>query len=195
MGGKIEGKTQKGNITQKKWMIGNINSLSKVDRIKKIKKQTTEKVRDQQTCKKDLSQNRNKIPTVSAVQSETDRLKLISEHEDKTFKGVTLSQLEEISKYRNPPNRVKMVLEAVTLLLTSKKSGWDQIRTIFTGHDCIEKILKYDHEQTKPHIIEIIKKEYLLHPDWNIEKIKKASKATGPLAEWVEMQIGINKGG
>jgi hypothetical protein len=187
MRAKNEGQTQKGEVSEKKEL------LEIMDKLSKIKKQLTGKLRDYQTIQNDLLQNRKKIRTVSTVQSEIERLKTIFEHAKKTLSTITPNQLDEISKYNNPPSRVKLVLEAVTYLLTGKKLGWDQIRSTLTGNDFIQKILKYDHSQVKPHVIEIVKNDYVLHPDWNVEKIRKASQAAGPLAEWVEMQIGLIK--
>jgi len=44
------------------------------------------------------------------------------------MKKVSPMDLEEISKYKNPPERVKKCMEAVFLVLTNKILEWKEIK-------------------------------------------------------------------
>lgn len=180
--------SRKKTIDEKKVELNEI-----IEKLGKVKNLLTGKLKDHQAIQTEVSQNRNKIRTVSTVQSEIERLKVIFEEAKKCLSTITPNQLDEIVKYNNPPKRVKLVLEAVMYLLLGKKLEWDQIRSEMIGQDFIQKVLKFDPSFLKPNIIETVKHDYIQHPDWNIEKIRNASQATGPLAEWLEMQLGLLK--
>lgn len=47
-------------------------------------------------------------------------------------------------------------------------------------------MLKFNINKTKPKIITKVKKEYIDQGDWDLEKLKRASKAMGPLGTWLE---------
>jgi len=180
--------SRKKTIEQKQHELEDI-----IEKLSKVKNLLTGKLKDYQAIQNEVSQNRTKIRTVSTVQGEVERLRMIFEEAKKCLSTITPNQLDEIAKYNNPPRRVKLVLEAVMFLLLGKKLEWEQIRSEMIGQDFIQKVLKFDPSFLKPNIIETIKHNYIQHPDWNIEKIRNASQATGPLAEWLEMQLGLLK--
>ena len=47
-------------------------------------------------------------------------------------------------------------------------------------------VLKLNINKIKPTIIAKFKKDYVNSQEWDLEKLKKASKAMGPLGEWLE---------
>jgi hypothetical protein len=164
-----------------------------IRKLSRVRAQLTGKLKESQELQNQITLTRGKIRTVSFIQKEVERLQIIFDQAKKALRKLTPTQLDEIARYGNPPKAVKLVVEAVLYLLVGKRLEWEQIRTSMINIDFIKKVLQFDQSSVKPHIIEIIKNDYFLSPDWNIEKIRKASQVAGPLAEWLEMQIGLIK--
>lgn len=101
--------------------------------------------------------------------------------------------LGELKNYQQPPTKVKMTLEAVVLILHGQKKDWAEIKKIMGKSDFIESILKFNIENTKESVKQIIQKEFLGNPEWDIEQINRSSKAAGPLAEWLQSQISYKE--
>ena len=99
--------------------------------------------------------------------------------------------LDEIRVLRNPPQAVKMTLECVTMLISMqiKQMEWPEIQGFMKGEGFISSIVNFDSKSVKRKVTKHIIATFLKSPDWNIEKIDRASKAAGPLAKWVESQL------
>jgi hypothetical protein len=67
-------------------------------------------------------------------------------------------------------------------LLHKKVLTWDQIKSEM-AKGFINSILKFNLSKVPLKVVNFVKKEYVSKDKWNIEKLKKASKATGPLGE------------
>ena len=89
----------------------------------------------------------------------------------------------------NPPGGVKLALESVLLLLGEKADDWKQIRQIIVKDHFIPSIVNFDSEAITDKARKIFKDKYLSNPDYNYEKINKASKACGPLVKWASAQL------
>ena len=86
-----------------------------------------------------------------------------------------------------------MTLEAVVLILHGAKKDWAEIKKIMGKGDFIESILKFNIDNTKESIKQIVQKEYLSNPEWDLDSIYRSSKAAGPLAEWLQSQISYKE--
>ncbi|EGC38132.1 cytoplasmic dynein heavy chain [Dictyostelium purpureum] len=97
--------------------------------------------------------------------------------------------LDEIKALPNPPASVKLAMESVCLMLTGRKLEWAEIRKKIMETTFITSIVNYD---TKKNLTsktrEAIMKGYLNDPDFEYEKVNRASKACGPLVKWVQAQ-------
>ncbi|VDM24780.1 unnamed protein product, partial [Hydatigera taeniaeformis] len=91
---------------------------------------------------------------------------------------------------RNPPPAVKMALEAICLLLGEKSTDWRQILTIIVKDSFVPSILNFDTEEITDSIRETMKKKYIENPEFNYEKVNRASTACGPMVKWAIAQIG-----
>lgn len=88
--------------------------------------------------------------------------------------------------YSKPPEKVRMTLEALFLLLKSKKLEWNEIKIEMTKSDFINSIINFDVNKISEAIWTKVKSDYLDKDNWNLEAINISSKAAGPLAEWLE---------
>lgn len=137
-----------------------------------------------------LAANKDKMRSVSVVQQEIDKLMPMIEKAREAIKAMGPEQLNEIASYKNPPDRVRMVLEAITLILTGKKLTWDLIKKEMTN-DFVERILKINWSKIKHTVLNTLKTDFFDNPQWDIAKINRASQAIGPLADWMMGQKKI----
>ena len=107
--------------------------------------------------------------------------------------NIKRQQLTEVRSMGNPPSGVKLALEAVCTLLGHKVDSWKTIQGIVRRDDFIASIVGYDNEKqmTKNHRVKM-QNEYLSSDDFTYEKVNRASKACGPLVQWVEAQVNYS---
>ena len=99
------------------------------------------------------------------------------------LKGLDKKDITEMKSFANPPKAVKTVLEVVCILL-KQKPDWDTAKKVMTDSQFMNKLQKYDKDNIDPKIITRMKKDYLEHPDFQIENVKKVSKAATSLCMW-----------
>lgn len=127
------------------------------------------------------------------MQEKIQSLLKMMEEAKKSVQAITPVQIDEIAKYNNPPERIKTALEALFYLLNGKKYDWDHIKSLMKKPDFTQNVLKFNVANCKPGVVQFVKKEYIQQDKWNLEKLKKASKAMGPLGQWLETQIQLSE--
>ena len=107
--------------------------------------------------------------------------------------NIKRQHLTEVRSMTNPPSGVKLALEAVCTLLGHKIDGWRTIQAIVRRDDFIASIVGYDNERqmTRSHRTRM-QHEFLSKEDFTYEKVNRASKACGPLVQWVEAQVNFS---
>ena len=107
--------------------------------------------------------------------------------------NIKRQHLTEVRSMTNPPSGVKLALEAVCTLLGHKIDGWRTIQAIVRRDDFIASIVGYDNERqmTRGHRTKM-QHEFLSKDDFTYEKVNRASKACGPLVQWVEAQVNFS---
>ncbi|KAF2838922.1 hypothetical protein M501DRAFT_1004768 [Patellaria atrata CBS 101060] len=102
--------------------------------------------------------------------------------------------LTEVRSMQNPPAGVKLALESVCTLLGHKATDWRSIMAIIRKDDFIASIVNYDNEKqmTKVHRTKM-RNEFLSKEDFTYERVNRASKACGPLVQWVEAQVNYSE--
>ena len=107
--------------------------------------------------------------------------------------NIKRQQLTEVRSMGNPPAGVKLALEAVCTLLGHRVDSWKTIQGIVRRDDFIASIVGYDNERqmTRNHRVKM-QNEYLSSDDFTYEKVNRASKACGPLVQWVEAQVNYS---
>ena len=107
--------------------------------------------------------------------------------------NIKRQHLTEVRSMGNPPSGVKLALEAVCTLLRHKIDNWKTIQGIVRRDDFIASIVGYDNERqmTRSHRTRM-QNEFLSKEDFPYEKVNRASKACGPLVQWVEAQVNYS---
>ena len=107
--------------------------------------------------------------------------------------NIKRQHLTEVRSMGNPPAGVKLALEAVCTLLGHKVDSWKTIQAIVRRDDFIASIVGYNNEgqMTRSHRIKM-QNEFLSKEDFTYERVNRASKACGPLVQWVEAQVNFS---
>ncbi|KAL8837946.1 MAG: hypothetical protein Q9170_002318 [Blastenia crenularia] len=107
--------------------------------------------------------------------------------------NIKRQHLTEVRSLANPPTGVKLALEAVCTLLGHKADSWKTIQGIVRRDDFIASIVNYDNERqmTKNHRLRM-QNEFLSKEEFTYERVNRASKACGPLVQWVEAQVNYS---
>lgn len=86
-----------------------------------------------------------------------------------------------------------MAVEAIYLLLTSKVLSWEEIRKKMVDGSFVDKVLRINLNKIKPKIMKQFKESYIDQETWDLERLKKASQAMGPLGEFLEFVTTFQK--
>ena len=107
--------------------------------------------------------------------------------------NIKRQHLTEVRSMGNPPAGVKLALEAVCTLLGHKVDSWKTIQGIIRRDDFIASIVGYDNERqmTRNHRLRM-QNDFLSKDDFTYERVNRASKACGPLVQWVEAQVNYS---
>ncbi|KAH5246879.1 dynein heavy chain [Parastagonospora nodorum] len=111
----------------------------------------------------------------------------------KSVQNIKRQHLTEVRSMQNPPAGVKLALEAVCTLLGHKPDSWKTIVGIVRRDDFIASIVQFDNERqmTAP-LRRRMLNDYLSKEDFTFEKVNRASKACGPLVQWVTAQVAFS---
>jgi dynein heavy chain 1 len=111
----------------------------------------------------------------------------------KSVQNIKRQHLTEVRSMGNPPQAVKLALEAVCILLGKKAATWKDIQQAIRGEDFIASIVSFDNERqmTASHR-KRMQAEYLSKEDFTFERVNRASKACGPLVQWVAAQVNYS---
>ena len=108
----------------------------------------------------------------------------------KSVSNIKKQHLTELRSMMNPPDAVKLSLESVCSLLGHRIGTWKEIQTFIRRDDFISSIVNFDNEtQMTPHLRSRMERDYLSLPSFNYEAVNRASKACGPLLQWVIAQV------
>lgn len=111
----------------------------------------------------------------------------------KSVSNIKRQHLTEVRSMGNPPASVRLALEAVCTLLGHTVDSWKTIQGLIRRDDFIASIVNYDNERqmTRRHRLKM-QNEFLSKEDFTYERVNRASKACGPLVQWVEAQVNYS---
>jgi dynein heavy chain 1, cytosolic len=105
-------------------------------------------------------------------------------------KSIKKQHLVEVRSMANPPALVKVALESICLLLGENASDWKAIRAVVMRDNFINTIVNnFQTENITDEVREKMRTKYLSNPDYNFEKVNRASMACGPMVKWAIAQI------
>ena len=107
--------------------------------------------------------------------------------------NIKRQHLTEVRSMANPPAGVKLALESVCTLLGHKVDSWKTIQSIVRRDDFIASIVGYDNERQMTRNLRVkMQHDFLSKDDFTYERVNRASKACGPLVQWVEAQVNYS---
>lgn len=108
--------------------------------------------------------------------------------------NIKTQHLVEVRGMANPPALVKLAMESVCVLLGEKTSSWKDVQMVLRRNDFIASIVNYDTDKNMTAAMRAeIRKSFMSNPDFTFEKIDRASKACGPLVQWVIAQVSFSE--
>ncbi|GAA6030036.1 hypothetical protein JCM8097_009225 [Rhodosporidiobolus ruineniae] len=108
-------------------------------------------------------------------------------------KNIKKQQLTEVRSMANPPEPVKLSMEAVCILLGHKVDSWKSVQAVLRGENFISSIVNFDTDRSMSRQLrDKVRNEYLARPSFNFETVNRASKACGPLCQWVMAQVNYS---
>lgn len=112
----------------------------------------------------------------------------------RSVSNIKRQHLTEVRSMGNPPAGVKLALDSVCTLLGHKVDSWKTIQGIVRREDFIASIVNYDNErQMTASLRTKMRNEFLSIEDFTYERVNRASKACGPLVQWVEAQVNYSE--
>ena len=107
--------------------------------------------------------------------------------------NIKRQHLTEVRSMGSPPAGVRLALDAVCTLLGHKIDGWKTIQGIVRRDDFIASIVGYDNERQMTRGLRArMQTDFLNKEDFTYERVNRASKACGPLVQWVEAQVNFS---
>ncbi|CUM64243.1 uncharacterized protein PRCAT00001838001 [Priceomyces carsonii] len=107
--------------------------------------------------------------------------------------NIKKQHLTEIRSMANPPAAVKMTMESVCVLLGYQVSSWRDVQLIVRGDDFIPNIVSFDNQkELSSDRKRYMDDTYLSRDDYSFEVVDRASKACGPLLNWVQAQLAYS---
>ncbi|CAB3376335.1 Hypothetical predicted protein [Cloeon dipterum] len=158
-------------------------------------------VKDQQEAEQKKVQSQEiqaalEIQTVQISQKQQDvmvDLALVEpavKEAEQAVKSIKKQHLVEVRSMANPPALVKVALESICLLLGENASDWKSIRAVVMRDNFINTIVNnFQTENISDDVREKMRTRYLSNPDYNFEKVNRASMACGPMVKWAIAQI------
>ncbi|XP_041352869.1 LOW QUALITY PROTEIN: cytoplasmic dynein 1 heavy chain 1-like [Gigantopelta aegis] len=104
-------------------------------------------------------------------------------------KSIKKQHLVEVRSLANPPAAVKMAVESICDLLGEADLDWKAQRGILMRDNFISTIVNFTTDDITDEIRTKMKTKYLTNPDYNYEKVNRASLACGPMVKWAIAQI------
>ncbi|KAI8958673.1 cytoplasmic dynein heavy chain [Daldinia sp. FL1419] len=108
--------------------------------------------------------------------------------------NIKRQHLTEVRSMGSPPQGVKLAMESVCALLGHKNTEWKNVQAIVRQDNFIASIVNFDNEkQMTKSLRTLMRTKFLNHADFTYEKVNRASKACGPLVQWVEAQVNYSE--
>jgi len=112
----------------------------------------------------------------------------------KSVSNIKRQHLTEVRSMANPPQGVQLAMEAVCTLLGNRVENWRSVQAIIRRDDFITNIVDFDNERQMTKSLRTkMQTDYLSKPNFTFELVNRASKACGPLVQWVEAQVNYSE--
>ena len=169
------------------------NQLDKLEsELEKLYAQMKISEEELEVIKKSIQENRQKMQDGGVDDGDIKEIEELMQKAQTSMDEMDEDDLYEIASYRKPSERIRLVIEAVVFVMTGKKMEWKDIREEMAD-DFVDRVMDIKWSKLKKSTIKTLEEEYFSDPLWDMEKIHKASKALGPLAEFMKAKYEIRK--
>jgi dynein heavy chain len=117
------------------------------------------------------------------AQRDLDRAMPALESAVKALKSLTKADITEVKSFTNPPQAVRIVMEAVCVLLGEKES-WDSAKKLLGRSDFMDLLTGYDKDNIQDSRLKKLRKMYIPLEEMQPEVVQKVSKAGLGLCLW-----------
>jgi dynein heavy chain len=117
------------------------------------------------------------------AQRDLDRALPALESAVKALKSLTKADITEVKSFSNPPNAVRIVMEAICVLMGEKES-WDMSKKLLGKSDFMESLTLYDKDNIPEARLKKLRKNYINLEEMQPEFVKKVSSAGYGLCMW-----------
>ncbi|KAF4688109.1 hypothetical protein FOZ60_003172 [Perkinsus olseni] len=191
-----EMKTQ---LSSKTELLAEKNKLAEAKMAQMVKGQSEaeQRKRESQSLREKLSEDHQLAASrQEEVARELAEVEPALNHARQLVQAIQRKQVDEMRSLPNPPAPVKITLEAVVCLIRNYGPGveltWDHIRKELKDPQLMVTVLQFNTDALSVAARERVE-GYLKSSAWDMERIERASRAAGPLAQWVKSQISYGK--
>ena len=103
--------------------------------------------------------------------------------------NIKKQHLSEVRSMANPPEAVKLAMESACTVLGHHIDNWRSVQSIIRREDFISSIQNFDTKRMSKSIRDKMMRDYIGKPAFNYETVNRASRACGPLVQWVISQV------
>lgn len=107
--------------------------------------------------------------------------------------NIKKQHLSEVRSMANPPEAVKLAMESACSVLGHQIDSWRTVQSIIRREDYISSIQNFDTTKISPAVREKMMRDYIAKPAFNFETVNRASRACGPLVQWVIAQVRFSE--
>ena len=103
--------------------------------------------------------------------------------------NIKKQHLSEVRSMSNPPEAVKLAMESACSVLGHHIDSWRAVQSIIRREDFIYSIQHFDTTKMSKSVRDRMMRDYIGKPAFNYETVNRASRACGPLVQWVISQV------
>ena len=107
--------------------------------------------------------------------------------------NIKKQHLSEVRSMANPPEAVKLAMESACSVLGHHIESWKTVQSIIRRDDFISSIQNFDTKKMSKSVRDKMMRDYVGKPAFNYETVNRASRACGPLVQWVIAQVRFSE--
>ncbi|WWC73019.1 uncharacterized protein I206_106984 [Kwoniella pini CBS 10737] len=107
--------------------------------------------------------------------------------------NIKKQHLSEVRSMANPPEAVKLAMESACSVLGHQIDSWRAVQGIIRRDDFISSIQNFDTRKMSKAVRDRMMRDYINKPAFNYETVNRASRACGPLVQWVIAQVRFSE--
>lgn len=107
--------------------------------------------------------------------------------------NIKKQHLSEVRSMANPPEAVKLAMESACSVLGHQVDSWKTVQSIIRREDFISSIQNFDTTKMSKGVRDKMMRDYIAKPAFNYESVNRASRACGPLVQWVIAQVRFSE--